>query len=279
MRRGPHAVLFGQPIRPSAPRVLDAMCRAVRRGDGLCFRGHRKLAADAKVCPRTVRRSQHDLIEAGIVIRYRDQILPSGLCVQSTILHVPTGVRVAFGLSHQKPVPQTLRSSRLVQKLPSEASASQVISASRAPPEVGVGGESRGPVVLRQPQREAVRRQRATFAVVARVTNATALERGAVNAAAKSIRDEHPDLDTDALCREIERRAVAYRRAMPRMLLTPSSLRKHWHRVVAPKSIPRPAHQERERDRHWRNEVGWVGGPKLLDLEIRERLKQGGLIE
>jgi hypothetical protein len=56
-------------------------------------------------------------------------------------------------------------------------------------------------------------------------------ERGALNAALKSIRDEMPGLEDETLAEEIRFRARSYRRAWPTAALTPMALAKHWNRI------------------------------------------------
>jgi hypothetical protein len=56
--------------------------------------------------------------------------------------------------------------------------------------------------------------------------------RGELNAALKSIREESDITDSYVLADEIHQRAKAYREVMPEVMLTPSSLAKHWKRVA-----------------------------------------------
>ena len=61
-----------------------------------------------------------------------------------------------------------------------------------------------------------------------------AMERGKLNAALAAIKEAwHNEGGMPAdLPREIELRAQAYRRVMPKMMLTSTSLASHWHRVM-----------------------------------------------
>jgi hypothetical protein len=56
--------------------------------------------------------------------------------------------------------------------------------------------------------------------------------RGELNAALKSIREETEVEDSYILADLIHERAKMYRQAMPDVMLTPSSLSKHWKRVL-----------------------------------------------
>jgi hypothetical protein len=58
------------------------------------------------------------------------------------------------------------------------------------------------------------------------------MERGALNASLKEIRDEMPDVDAVDLAGEIVYRAGLYRKAFPGAALTPTALAKHWTRVL-----------------------------------------------
>lgn len=55
--------------------------------------------------------------------------------------------------------------------------------------------------------------------------------RGELNAALKSIREQSEIQDSYLLSAEIHERAKLYRSLMPNVMLTPSSLAKHWKRV------------------------------------------------
>lgn len=61
-----------------------------------------------------------------------------------------------------------------------------------------------------------------------------AMERGQLNVALKAIRSAalSEGLMDEGLPEEIRLRAQAYRRTFPGLVLTPTALAKHWHRVM-----------------------------------------------
>lgn len=71
------------------------------------------------------------------------------------------------------------------------------------------------------------------------------MERGRVNTALKAIRiawQREGGLPQD-LPREIGLRAIAYKQAMPKMMLTPTALAVHWSRVVEEGNSKTPQEQ------------------------------------
>jgi hypothetical protein len=73
-----------------------------------------------------------------------------------------------------------------------------------------------------------------------------AMERGALNAALKAIREAaHSEgLLEEGLPEEIRLRCNAYRQVFPGITLTPTALAKHWFRVMVSTEPPRSAQQQ-----------------------------------
>jgi hypothetical protein len=73
-----------------------------------------------------------------------------------------------------------------------------------------------------------------SFEALVEATGATIKsERGQLNTALKTIREEEPELDDEDLAVLIRLRGEDYRRYMPGMACTPTALAKHWNRVRA----------------------------------------------
>lgn len=76
------------------------------------------------------------------------------------------------------------------------------------------------------------RRRDLSFEALVEATGANlAVERGAVNAALRAIRQSEPGVSDETLADLIRTRAENYRHEMEGMALTPTSLAKHWVRV------------------------------------------------
>jgi uncharacterized protein with PIN domain len=87
-----------------------------------------------------------------------------------------------------------------------------------------------------------------SFDALVQVTGATvSAERGALNAALKTLREAEPELEDEDLALLIQLRAEAYKRAWPEMALTPTALAKHWSRIM--EEAPKPTYQEARPER------------------------------
>jgi len=93
------------------------------------------------------------------------------------------------------------------------------------------------------------RRPDPAFDALVEVTRANVeMERGRLNTSLKAIRiawENEGGLPQD-LPREIGLRAEAYKRAMPKMMLTPTALAVHWSRVVEESASKTPQEQAME---------------------------------
>ena len=71
------------------------------------------------------------------------------------------------------------------------------------------------------------------FEALVEVTGANvSVERGALNAALKAIREQVDDIEGELLADVIREMAARYRRLWPEMTLTPTALAKHWNRIL-----------------------------------------------
>ena len=77
------------------------------------------------------------------------------------------------------------------------------------------------------------------------------IERGALNAALKSIRDQSPDLDDADLAVLIKLRADQYRKGFDGAVLTPSALSKHWNRISTEAKTVKPIIAPKPDDPGW----------------------------
>lgn len=93
------------------------------------------------------------------------------------------------------------------------------------------------------------RRPDPDFDALAEATKANiAMERGRLNTALKAIKiawQREGGLPED-LAREIPLRAKAYKKAMPKMMLTPTALAVHWSRVIEESTSKTPQEQAME---------------------------------
>ena len=77
------------------------------------------------------------------------------------------------------------------------------------------------------------------------------VERGALNAALASIREQSPDLDDGDLAILIKLRADQYRKGFDGAVLTPSALAKHWNRISTEAKTVKPIVAPKPDDPGW----------------------------